>query len=787
MHKKISIIYIITLISFFSVSSISAVTLSEGLSKTLENMTPDDSVDIIISLKTKANIQSIIKEKNPKFRRERLIRALRKNAKTTQARLSNLSTKVGVKNLKSIWLTNSIAATVPVSLLPYLLEIDEIDIIKLDAKVQGPKNRVRTDPSLRIQSDSSDATTLATPGWNGTSIRANELWGLGFSGEGVTVAIMDTGVDADHPDLQSAYRGGTNSWFDPNGEHSTPKDVNGHGTQVAGLIVGADTSGETIGVAPGAQWIAVKIFNDSGNSSLSAIHSGFQWLLDPDGNPSTDDAPHIVNNSWNLQNTVNSCNVEFQADLDILKIADIAIVFSAGNAGANASTSISPANNPESLAVGSIDEAFNIANTSSRGSSACDQSLYPHVAAPGVNVLSTDLTFGGLFLDSYIQVSGTSFAAPHLSGAMALLKSTNANVTTDDIKSAIFTSTLDLGASGSDNDYGWGLLDVAAAYNALTGTGGGTVTAADAPVANADSLTVNEDSNASVNVTANDTADTSVNASNTINPASLVIVSQPADGSVSSDESGNISYTPNANFNGADQFTYTVQDSEGIESNSATVSVTVNAVNDPPVATSESYETPEGTVLNIAEPGVLNNDSDIDGDTLTATGLETPNTVGTVTLNSNGSFTYTPNADAMAGSTDVFNYSVTDGSLTNKASVTIKIIAATPPANNLSPKAENDKIIYRRRANNYGPMTVNISTLLANDSDPDDSTFPSGATIELIGGTRRNGSRIVNNGNGTLTYTPPIYGNTADKFKYQVIDALGGISNKATVTVRIRR
>ena len=118
---------------------------------------------------------------------------------------------------------------------------------------------------------------------------------------------MDTGVDYLHPDLAQRWRGGPNSWYDPNGEHATPYDHTGHGTQVMGIMVGGDAGGASIGVAPGARWISVKIFNDAGYSSISIIHEGFQWLMDPDGNPDTNDAPDVINNSWGYPNDAGIC------------------------------------------------------------------------------------------------------------------------------------------------------------------------------------------------------------------------------------------------------------------------------------------------------------------------------------------------------------------------------------------------------------------------------------------------------------------------------------------------
>jgi hypothetical protein len=280
---------------------------------------------------------------------------------------------------------------------------------------------------------------------------------------------MDSGVDANHLDIGPKWRGGSNSWFDTHGQHAMPFDASGHGTGVMGLIVGGNAGGFDMGVAPDAQWISVKIFNDQGQSDLGKIHQGFQWLMDPDGDQSAADAPDIVNSSWVLQGTEGECGGEFAADIATLRAAGIAVVFSAGNSGHKSNTSMDPANDPASLSVGAIDSSQRVLRTSSRGPSACDGGIYPKLVAPGKDVLTAGLT-GGTPSAPYAFSTGTSFAAPHVAGAMAVLKSAFPGATMAEIESAISDGAIDLGPAGPDNDSGAGLVDVVEAYTLLSGS-----------------------------------------------------------------------------------------------------------------------------------------------------------------------------------------------------------------------------------------------------------------------------------------------------------------------------
>jgi len=235
----------------------------------------------------------------------------------------------------------------------------------------------------------------------------------------VTVAVVDTGIDASHPDLAGSFRGGAADWFDVHGEHKQPLDRHGHGTQIAALVTGTGANGQTLGVAPQAKWIAARVYNDRNIGRLSQLHRISAWLLDPDGNPATPDAPQIVLNAWGLGDRPGVCDDEFASDLRWLRAAGMHVVFAAGNGGPMENSSVSPANNAAAFAVGALDGQGQTALFSSRGTSACDARPYPDALAPGELLRTADLSPAGVPVTT--MGTGTSYAAAVASGELALL------------------------------------------------------------------------------------------------------------------------------------------------------------------------------------------------------------------------------------------------------------------------------------------------------------------------------------------------------------------------------
>jgi len=426
-----------------------------------------DSLSVIVTFSNKVDTRQF--RSGPRAgRRAQMVRALRSRAAQNQKAARNWLAGRKTGRLRSLWLINGLEVNASRETIQTLAGLPQVDRIRLNRTFSLP---------VALQAPS------APPEWNLSAIRADALWALGHAGQGMVVATMDSGVDLNHPDLVGRWRGGTNSWYDPYATHPLPADPasspdGGHGTGVMGILVGGDAGGTTIGVAPGAKWISVKIFDDNGSSDLAKVHLGFQWLLDPDGDPDTDDAPDIVNNSWGLAANASDFDQcagdpaydEFDPDIQALRAAGIAVVFAGGNFGPNSRTSVSPANVQGAVAVGFVNQSQTIANASSRGPSGCGLT-YPAVVAPGEGVLTADLSFGGL-PGQYVALSGSSFAAPHASGALALLAGAFPGATLADLERALTTQALDLGAPGPDDDYGNGLVDTKAAYDYLETTTG---------------------------------------------------------------------------------------------------------------------------------------------------------------------------------------------------------------------------------------------------------------------------------------------------------------------------
>ena len=431
--------------------------LSLGLSERLPYANPKEYLSVIVCMADQADLNTAtqgIMGRNKALRSRNVIRSLQATATKRQQDLISFLEKENslgnVAHYTSFWIFNGLALKATREVIKKIASRDDVDKVTEDLPIASPVLL----PSVLPQTDFPYT-------WNIEMIKAPEVWELGIDGSGVVVGIFDLGVAVNHPDLKSKYRGGDNSWFDPFGEHDQPYDYEGHGTHVTGIIVGGNAGGKYIGVAPGAKWIAARYHNDKGEGGRSSdMHKGFQWFMDPDGDPDTNDAPDVVNNSWSFLLSP-YCRRGLQDDIRALRMAGIIPVFSAGNSVPLPFIANSPGNYPETIAVGATGPFDIISFFSSRGPSNCDLSIFPDITAPGIGILSSTLR------GNHLSLSGTSMAAPHVTGTIALMLDANPNLSMDDIETTLKETATPLGFSHPNNTYGWGRVDALEAVTAV--------------------------------------------------------------------------------------------------------------------------------------------------------------------------------------------------------------------------------------------------------------------------------------------------------------------------------
>lgn len=293
-------------------------------------------------------------------------------------------------------------------------------------------------------------------------VGAHTVWTLrdnedkSITGAGITVAILDTGIDYRHPDLGGCLGAGckiVGGFNFVEGEDSTdPMDYEGHGTHVAGIVA---ANGTLRGVAPDAKLYAFKVLDNNGNGMDSAIIAGLERAVDPDGDPLTDDQVDVINMSLGGWGGADSPVSEAA---NAAMNAGIIVVVAAGNEGSGYSTIGSPGNAAQVITVGATDDEDVIAPFSSRGPVLEVNYVKPELVAPGVDINSA--APGG----GYAVHSGTSMAAPHVAGGAALLKQLHPDLTPQEIKSLLIANTRDIGLDIFTQ--GSGRMDLIAAANA---------------------------------------------------------------------------------------------------------------------------------------------------------------------------------------------------------------------------------------------------------------------------------------------------------------------------------
>jgi serine protease AprX len=441
--------------------------ISEALSEMLQ--TPDDKpIRVIVILKTSKEAKATTLYAGHRRTRAQFTQELTEDSLPAIQKLrtflaqTRTEKKSIVAQLKSLWLVNGVSISTTRETIKQLAERPDVERIEIDE----PQFVLNDSPSGLSQ------------------VQVDQAWtNFGVTGRNVTIALIDTGVNMAHPDLRkhiwtntqlsnakrsdcnhNVYVGDTHG-FDFYDCRPDPSDDNGHGTEVAGILIGDGTEGTATGVAPGAHLMVLKALDANGKAYQSSVIQAIQYALIKGAD--------VISMSvgWTKDEHIDRQVVRQACDNAIA--AGISVVVSAGNNRSPfPSTITTPGDVPGVITVGAVDSNSVVANFSSQGPVSWTDLGYPEanltkpdIVAPGVNIVTTAPS------DRYTlnAIWGTSIAAPYVTGTVALMieyaRQQNHSLDPTKIKSCLEGTAVHLGVAGKNNDYGSGLLDAAEAVH----------------------------------------------------------------------------------------------------------------------------------------------------------------------------------------------------------------------------------------------------------------------------------------------------------------------------------
>ena len=484
---------LLLLFYFINVSLVFSQSLNyqEKLSNGVKNeLLKSEKIDVIIQFHDlKLNLSSYKSNWDKTQKGTYIFNALQENTRISQNEVQKWFNNKGIP-FKSNVLINAILVSLDKEQINLVVRRPEVAYLYDNPEIfVNPELRTTENNSLRSASE-----------WGLDKIKAPAVWAMGITGKGIVISGQDTGYDWTHPDLISSYRGYSKEitrhdyqWFDAIDKASPlnkdslnpcgynikiPCDDDVHGTHTMGTMIGKDSSGTSIGVAPGARWIGARNMERGYGNPFSYL-ACFDWFLAPRDlagkNPKPSLAPHVINNSWScptMEGCLNNHIDLFEKAISLLRKAGIMVVVSAGNDGGSCETMNEiPVTVSGAFSIGATRSNDSIASFSSRGPALIlgKKQIKPDVSAPGVSVKSA---FPGR---KYGSQSGTSMAGPHVAGLAALLFSANPSLIgqVDKVEQIIRETSLPLyssqvcsnisGGSYPNPVYGYGRVDALAA------------------------------------------------------------------------------------------------------------------------------------------------------------------------------------------------------------------------------------------------------------------------------------------------------------------------------------
>jgi len=478
----LSVFFSVVMASENSGSSI----ITKDLQTFLEQKNNDDLIRVNIRFKEQANLlnhYADLVKMDPEIRRQTVVSDLKAFSKASQKDLISFlgqQKSSEYKMVYQLWITNVLTCYLSESLIEQLAlrnDIDRIDIDETRQLIDSAPEMIPFEPSGKGE----DEIT-----YNVSKVNADDVWALGYTGEGVIVSVIDVGVNYNHHDLMDHMWESDeypNHGYDFVNNDDDPMDDHGHGTHCAGTVAGDGTSGSQTGMAPDATIMACKVLDASGSGSESGVWAAAEFSVEHGAN--------VLSLSLGWQHAWNPDRVSWRNTFDNVLAAGVVASIAAGNEGGNVNSVDDvrtpgdcppPWLNPDQTLIGGIsavvcvgatDQSDNIAYFSSRGPSEWENIdpfndypfnpeiglIRPDVSAPGVDIKSCSYSSN----TGYTLMSGTSMATPGVAGMMALLLSKNMGLTPADICMVLETTAIDYGDVGKDNVFGSGRVDILAA------------------------------------------------------------------------------------------------------------------------------------------------------------------------------------------------------------------------------------------------------------------------------------------------------------------------------------
>ncbi len=487
--KKMIFVVLIMIAAFSTLMSIPFAPTTTDLQERIQAAAPDEQIPIIIALKDRYNSADLIRatnDLNPQQRRQYVVDQLKAFSASSQQNVMQYlqANRSAVTNVRSLWIANVIFCDATPEAIEQLAQ--RTDIRRIDWDDEQNLLDPREWANSRVVEGEREIT------WNVTNVNADDVWALGYTGEGITIAVIDTGVNYNHVDLADHVWESDeypNHGYDFINGDNNPMDDHGHGTHCAGTVAGDGTAGSQTGMAPEATIMCLKVLTSSGNGQESAVWSAVEFAVEQGANAFS------MSLGW-----TDSGNPDYESWRDTManaQAAGVAGAIAAGNEGAYQSWYPIPHNvrvpgccpppwlHPDQeleggtscvICVGATTSSNTIASFSSLGPCTWEDVnnyedypynpemglIRPDIVAPGANIKSLDYSSNSGYADGW---DGTSMATPCVAGVIALMLDKNEFMLPADIDQIIENNRYEITDTKS-NTYGSGRIDALLAVEA---------------------------------------------------------------------------------------------------------------------------------------------------------------------------------------------------------------------------------------------------------------------------------------------------------------------------------